>query len=301
MQRNDHLSHIPFDRVCISVLSPPGYVHIIAFNELLLGLSAGFMALGLPVDIVSNFVPTEPRILRLIIGGHLVRFQTSPFPADTIVLNTEQIPLVFDIYSAYSNLLKQHVIIDYSAQNVAQIRALGNPHVYLLRIGYMPALTKIPSGAQQDVDVLFYGSVSERRQKILDGLVASGLNVRSLFSVYGTERDSWIARSKIVLNMHCYENKVHEIIRSSYLLANRKAVVSECEDDTDIDADLRNAMALASYGKLIETCCMLVDDNERRHTLEKQGFEIFMQRDQAAYLAEMLLHITRSLKDRKLQ
>ena len=48
----------------------------------------------------------------------------------------------------------------------------------------------------------------------------------------------WIARSKIVLNLHQYDAQVFEIVRVSYLLANRRAVVSERGANPTEDRDL---------------------------------------------------------------
>jgi hypothetical protein len=36
-----------------------------------------------------------------------------------------------------------------------------------LPVGYLPALTRIPAAPVQDIDMLFVGSIAERRLKIL--------------------------------------------------------------------------------------------------------------------------------------
>jgi SAM-dependent methyltransferase len=162
----------------------------------------------------------------------------------------------------------------------------------------MPTLTRIAPAARQDVDVLFYGVVNERRRAILDALAAAGLVVKALPGIYGAERDAWIARSKLVLNVHYYDDKVHELVRTSYLLANRKAVVSECDDDTEIDADVREALVAVAYDKLVEACVALARDDARRHAIEQAGFEIFCRRNQAALLADLLPALSRPLPRR---
>jgi hypothetical protein len=63
-----------------------------------------------------------------------------------------------------------------------------------------------------------------------------GLRVESAFGCYGEERDALIARARIVLNVHYYESKVFEVVRVSYLLANRKCVLSESGSDIDLEA-----------------------------------------------------------------
>ena len=44
--------------------------------------------------------------------------------------------------------------------------------------------------------------------------------LRTLFGDYGEVRDRWIARSRVVLNIHFYDIKVAEQVRLSYLLNN---------------------------------------------------------------------------------
>jgi hypothetical protein len=98
--------------------------------------------------------------------------------------------------------------------------------------------------------------------------------VKHLFSVYGSERDAAIADAKIVLNMHFYEDSIHEIVRTSYLLANSKAVVSECGPDTEIDDDIRQAMVAVPYRDIVQSCVALINDEPRRRALERKAFEI---------------------------
>ena len=81
-------------------------------------------------------------------------------------------------------------------------------------IGYAPQLTRIAPAAE-DVDVLFVGSLNDRRRTVLDALEAKGAKVERVFGVYGPERDGWLARAKICLNLHFYEARVFEVVRVS--------------------------------------------------------------------------------------
>ena len=47
-----------------------------------------------------------------------------------------------------------------------------------LKIGYQKELIRIEKNNNKDIDVLFYGLVSDRREKILNALKDCGLNVR---------------------------------------------------------------------------------------------------------------------------
>lgn len=286
-----------FERVRLVTIRPPEYAHSAAFNELVTLFGSTFSVLGSQVDASFN-QPLVGEGINLVFGAHLVA-PAVVFPPNTIIVNLEQMRGGAFVQPHYVELLKRHLVLDYSARNVERIKELvGNPHVYAFKIGTTPELTRIAAAPHQDVDVLFYGVVNDRRRAIIDALQAAGLAVKVLSGVYGAERDGWIARSKLVLNVHFYEDKIHELVRTSYLLANRKVVVSECDAETEIDADVRESIVAVPYARLVETCVALVRDDARRRVLEKTGFERFSQRNQAALLAPLLAELSRPLPRR---
>jgi hypothetical protein len=92
----------------------------------------------------------------------------------------------------------------------------------------------------------------------------------------------------VVLNMHYYETNIFELVRVSYLLANRKAVVAECNPSTEIDPDIVDAVQLAPYEGLVSACVELVADSGTRRALSERGFSRILARDERAYLAAAL-------------
>lgn len=285
-----------FERVRIVSIRPPDYPHSGAFAELIDVFAAAFTALGAQVDVTTN-QPLLGEGVNFVFGAHLIA-PNVPLPPNSVIVNLEQMRNGAFAQPYYLDLLKRHPVLDYSPRNIARIREqTGNTHVYPFKPGYVPAATRV-APAREDVDVLFYGIVNERRKKILDALAAAGLVVRALPGVYGAERDAWIARSKVVLNVHYYDDKIHEIVRTSHLLANRKAIVSECEPDTEIDADMREALVAVPYDQLVPTCIALVRDDTRRAAVAQRGFETFARRDQAAELAQLLPQLSRPLPTR---
>jgi hypothetical protein len=98
--------------------------------------------------------------------------------------------------------------------------------------------------------------------------------------LYGKARDELIARSKLVVNIHLYEpSKVFEIVRVSYLLANRKAVVADIDGDTYIDDDMRTAIKVTTAPQLVNDCVKLAADDVARTALEEAGFAAMEKRD----------------------
>ncbi len=69
------------------------------------------------------------------------------------------------------------------------------------------------------------------------------------------------------------------------MLANHKAVVAECNEDTEFTEDLKAAVALVPYDKLVETCIELVNNEVKRKELEKKGFESFSLRNEVNIFA----------------
>jgi tetratricopeptide (TPR) repeat protein len=277
-------------RVHIVTIKPSGNPHSAGFDDLALSLESGFRALGIQADRCSNTLGDAG--INVLLGAHLIDSQelANRVPWNTVIINLEQLS-GFDVRSrpVYLSLLSRLAVWDYSVRNIEELRGITqNPCIRHFSIGYTPELTRNLKAFDEPVDVLFYGSVNDRRQAILNALTAAGLNVRHLFSVYGAERDQAIAAAKVVLNMHFYEDSIHEIIRTSYLLANGKAVVTECGPRTEIDEDIRHAMVAVPYGDLVASCVGLVRDEHRRHALERQAFQIFAKRDQARILRETI-------------
>lgn len=284
-----------FERVRLLTIQPPNYPHSAAFGELVDGMAGAFTTLGSRVDAAVNQALLGDGI-NLVFGAHLIAPNLA-LPPNSLIVNLEQMHHGHFAQPSYVELLKRHPVLDYSARNVARIRALtGNPHVFRFGVGYDPALTRIPVAAQQDIDILFYGVVNERRGRILDALQAAGLAVGTVpLGIYGAERDAWIARSKLVLNVHFYDDKIHELVRTSYLLSNRKCVVSECDTQTEIDDDVRDALVAVPYEGIVEACRELVRDDARRRAQEHRGFEIFARRDQAEILAALIPELSKPL------
>jgi hypothetical protein len=134
-------------------------------------------------------------------------------------------------------------------------------------------LSRVESIAQ-DIDVLFFGRLTDRRKRVLDGLADLGLEVRFLVGVFGQERDHWIARSKVVLNIHASTGGLFEHLRVLYLLANRKAVVTEPGEADELDPELMRGLEVVPYDSLIESCVRLVRNPDARQTLAGAGYNI---------------------------
>jgi hypothetical protein len=278
---------------CIFVVSPLGYPASRCFDEVALALHHGLEALGIHAPIVTS--PDKIQGTPIVLGGHQVGkfIDTSlaalKLPEDAIIYNLEQVDDDSTwIDSGYLALMRRFRVWDYSAANVVKLKSKGVEVAGICGVGHVVEHERIADFVVKDIDVLFYGSVNERRRKILDDLTARGLRVVVSTNLYGSARDSLVARAKVVLNVHFYAAKVLELVRLSYLLANRVAVVSEPGADSAEAAALCGAIAFAPYDGLVARCVELVNDPEAAKVQGERAQKTMRARPQSEILKELI-------------
>jgi hypothetical protein len=272
----------------VAIVSPPSNPTVGgAFREVAEALHYALLALGHDSVLTQRLDLHERRTI-VFGANHLVHYGLE-IPNNPIFYNLEQLgddspwmamPEFVDLFRCYPNW-------DYSQANIEYVAALGLPRPTYVPIGYVPELTRIRPAAE-DIDVLFYGMLSERRYAILRDLRDRGLRVKWLSGVLGAGRDAWIARSKIVLNIHYWDAKIFEIARVSYLLANRRVVVSERGADPTFECELESGVAFADYDELVDRCVELLGDESTRSEFAERGYQAFAARDQAAIVDRAL-------------
>ena len=272
----------------IWIVSPRGYSHSRCFEEVALGLQSAFLELGYRVPVVADPARSSGKVL--VLGPHLLsHVEESKWPAEMILFNLEQVSEgSFWMTGDYRDQLRRYTVWDYSPGNIQALQDMGISGVTLCPIGYAPNLSRIEPAQKQDIDLLFIGSINQRRREILNSLQAAGIDVRWGFDIYGQKRDNFFARAKLVLNMHMYEAKVFEIVRVSYLLANRVCVVSETGADPELEARYRGGVVFAEADELAEICQRLLRDPEARQNLRDEGFRIFSALPQHEFLRTAL-------------
>ena len=272
----------------ICLIKPDNYIHSYAFLELAELIYFSLKEIGLEATLKFNEI--EPSAKNIIIGSHLLDpCLISEVPKSTIIFNTEQIykdttDWNKNIFTWASNF----EIWDYSVRNIEKFDELGVAKAKHFKIGFQKELARLSNSKNKDIDILFYGSINQRRQDILEALAVTGLKVKTLFGVYGKERDKWIERSKIVLNLHLYNSQIFEILRVFYLLTNSVAVVGEVNEATSIDPVCLSGIYSAKYDDLVAKCLKLVSNDSLRRKIQEDALNSISRYSQKLLTREVL-------------
>ena len=260
------------------------------YREVIETIAWGLRELGNEVSLSKN--GHEPSATNIVFGAQVLPVdQLRELPRNSIVYNFEQMRGLSpaQVRLGVHFIAKNFQVWDYSRENLAGWSGLGNDTVRVVPVAFAPVLERIPKAPEQDIDVLMYGLSGEMRVKAFHMLSRSGLSTVFVSGLYGEARDQLIARSKIVLNVNLYAfSKIFEIVRVSYLLANRKAVVAVVDDQTAVDPELQGGIKFTSLEKVVPACIELLGNEQARQAIEATGFEIFSKRNVVPILAEAL-------------
>lgn len=256
------------------------------FEELATSLAYGLRMLGYETMISRNQI--IPFATNIMIGTHQA-VELPELPKGTIIYNTEQIiEGSWWLTDRYVGLLRKHIVWDYSHASIKKLREdYDVKDIHYAGLGYCPELEKVKR-AQEDIDVLFYGSISERRAKVLQSLHDHEINLEVLFGVYGKELDEYIGRSKIILNIHFFEECFFEPIRVGYLLNNHCCVISEESVNKEDEKILAQGIVICPYEDIVSTCIKYLEITGFRTSVRQEGYKLYKSRPQEEILAPLL-------------
>jgi SAM-dependent methyltransferase len=154
----------------------------------------------------------------------------------------------------YLNSLENSLaVLDYSLANIEFLASKGiaYPHVSYLPIGASSSFNQLNEKPEKTIDVLFYGdsNSSPRRRTLLDALKEK-YSVTIVNEVFGLEMQSLIKQSKLVINLHYYENALLEMPRIQECLSLGVPVVSESTQDQGDYPELLGAVHFFEEGSV---------------------------------------------------
>jgi len=220
----------------LCIVQPAGYVHSLGFLDPALYVRHQLSRLGARVTLSQNRLREDS--VNIVFGAHL-GFARDRLPRHACVFfNLEQLgPRGAKLGPDYLDLLRTEPAADYDPSNVL---ALGPVPA---RVDVLPFLhasylegSKPQSIESRPIDLLFFGSLNERRRRFIERVERCGIPVsipdRPL---YGPERDALIRQSKAVLNCHFYDAARFERIRVQQCLSLGTPVLCERGPEDAID------------------------------------------------------------------
>ncbi|MEN9417832.1 MAG: hypothetical protein RI988_1452 [Pseudomonadota bacterium] len=229
----------PLPNVHIVVMQPPGYVHSLGLVDPARFMRHQLRRFGVDVTMAKNRLRADA--VNIVLGAHL------GFPPEwrqqhaCLFLNLEQLgPGGASVAPGYLELLKTSGVIDYDPANIGAYGAdpAEVPVIPFRHAGYLEAAAAdAPPLEDRPIDLLFFGSMNERRQRLISRIEACGVQV-AMFDhpLYGEERDRYVRQAKAVLNCHFYESATFEQVRAFHCLSLGTPFIAERSPLTRPDA-----------------------------------------------------------------
>lgn len=220
------MSQIPPIHLCI--VQPLGYVHSLGLLDPARYFRHHFRRFGAQVSMAKNRLRHDA--VNFVFGAHLGFEAGQRERQACVIVNLEQLGAGgAQVSQAYMDLLATSAVVDYDADNLAAY-AREPASVPVVPMGYAPYLADAAPQplAERSIDLLFIGSMNERRRRWIERIEARGIQVSMFDSpLYGEERDHFIAQAKAVLNTHFYDSSRFEQVRAAHCLSLGTPVISE--------------------------------------------------------------------------
>ncbi len=181
-------------------------------------------------------------------------FKRLPPAGKRIVFQMEQSVSSRWFTNAYLGLLKNSLaVFEYALANVDFLASKGvaYPHVHYLPIGASTTYGDSIVSSKKSDDVLFYGDIasSPRRREMLD-VLKRHFSVREASELFGRDMLEAIKQSRLVVNLHYYEDALLETPRIQECLTLSVPVVSESSRDQQDYPELAGAVRFFEQGSI---------------------------------------------------
>jgi len=234
----------------IAVMDPPGYEFTHFLFDIVRLLCHGLEALGHSCTLGENHLDSGR--INLIVGAHNMQdpktvAQIQALAPRYVVVQTEIL-----IHGAVNLTADQRQMRDVylrllqGATAVWEFQDINLPFLAhhgmepdLLRLGYHPALEDVVEKRERDIDLLFFGSITPSRKRLLQALQQEGLRLHVAFDPVSLYRNDLIARSRVVLNPKQGDEMPHSPqLRTLYAAHNRRPVICDGVLEPDWYADI---------------------------------------------------------------
>jgi len=169
--------------------------------------------LGYKSELVDKIDPTDDAYIWIIYNASLAW----AVPKYYICYQTEQIGTHWFNERYYQRLAECLAVWEYNEKNLECYQHLNN-NISIVRPG-----VALQPKVKKDIDLLFYGAMSDRRKRALKQFS----NCMIVENNLGQSMQDLLARTKVVVNIHYYNNSPLEFFRINECLSNHCNVVSE--------------------------------------------------------------------------
>lgn len=184
------------------------------------------------LGILSNIIGSEPKTGFSNNQVYIVLFPQhfKVLPPYYLVFQLEQLAISNRFRKeSYLSLLKNAIaVMEYSKKNLEYLQSYGLKNCF-----YVPIFSKVQRSPNHEplYDVLFYGSTSSgHRQEFLNKL-KKDFNIHIAKSICGEQTIEAIHNSKVIVNLHNYDNALLESTRIFECLSAGAVIVSEDGND----------------------------------------------------------------------
>jgi hypothetical protein len=181
-----------------------------------------------------------PNEYYILLFPHLVRL--FPPPNKCIIFQLEQKKQSGFVTPKILQIISNTIMtLDYSMENIQDYSE--NLSTNKVRYFPMPILNKLDTTLYDiQYDIIFYGSITHnsRRKNIITKLKEK-YNILFVHNIFGEKLYEIIKKSKIILNIHVYQNSILETARINEVIPFNKLVISELPDPADsVNKELYN-------------------------------------------------------------
>jgi hypothetical protein len=178
-----------------------------------------------------------------------------PDGCNIIYLNVDHLTNIKELNYIKKYLDPKIKYYDFSKHNI-KIYGKGKYIPYKENIAETKKLIKYIN-VKKEYDICLVGEKSQRRQYIVKQLRWAGYIVIYISNLYRDERDIMIGKSKILLNIHSYSNRMcYESIRCErWRFANMQIICENCDEETP------SGIIVCTYDNVLKVCQRVLNSN----------------------------------------
>ncbi|HKB53261.1 MAG TPA: glycosyltransferase [Ramlibacter sp.] len=216
-----------------------------------------------------RFNEVDPQAISIVIGAlpPFAALVSQLDPRRTLIANFEQLGSASAIASSgYQRWLRDWVVVDYHSRNVEYLKRHHSAQ-RAFEIPIVPGSSvafEAQAPAQPSVDVLFFGSLNDRRTALLEQLRRAGLSVEVVAGAYGGELAPAVRRARVVLHIHFYDTALFPVARVLQPVAAGVPIVCETPVFADLSDWSESGIVFAPYESLVSACRRLLDSPGER-------------------------------------